>query len=266
MDKTLLCALVVAFFYWIKQVYFGYTLWELTAEVFPQCLAIGLIYGDVPKAMIIGAGISLMYLGINAPGGQLPADKYIATAIAVPLAMQTNMKAGVAIALAVPLAMIGAQLLNLKKVLQVGLVPIAERQVDNGDISGLTRTALLYPMILGIPLFFLPVFVSVMFGSKVVTPIMNAIPDWLMHGLVISGGLLPAVGFSLTLMMIGKDKYIPYFILGFILVAVLKIPTIVAAVIAGCVATAILVMKQELHKENSDTAEKSINKGGASNG
>ncbi|UJS08156.1 PTS sugar transporter subunit IIC [Lacticaseibacillus paracasei subsp. paracasei] len=61
-------------------------------------------------------------------------------------------------------------------------------------------------------------------------------------------------------------KYIPYFILGFILVAVLKIPTIVAAVIAGCVATAILVMKQELHKENSDTAEKSINKGGASNG
>jgi D-glucosaminate-specific PTS system IIC component len=192
-----------------------------------------------------------MYLGINAPGGQLPADKYIAGAIAIPLALQTDMKTGVAVALAVPLAMIGAQLLNLKKVITVALVPVAEKQVEAGDSRGLTRTTLIYPMLLGIPLFYLPVFVSVMFGAKVVTPIMNAIPDWLMHGLVVSGGLLPAIGFSLTLMMIGKDKYLPYFILGFILISVLKVPTIVAAVVAACVASVVLVMKQEIKKENT---------------
>lgn len=248
MSQTFLCAVVVAFLYWIKQAYVGYTLWAVTSEVFPMALAAGLIYGDVTKSMIVAAAISLMYLGINAPGGQLPADKYMATAIAVPLALQTNMKTGVAVALAVPLAMMGAQLFNLKKVINVSLVPIAEKHAENGNIKGMTRTAFVYPMLIGIPLFFLPVFVAVMYGSKVVTPILNSIPTWLMHGLVVSGGVLPAIGFSLTLMMIGKDKYIPYFVLGFILISVLKVPTIVAAVIAGCIATAVLVLKREIKK------------------
>lgn len=254
MDRTLLCAIIVAFLYWIKQAYVGYTLWAVTSEVFPMALVAGLIYGDVAKAMIVGAAISLMYLGINAPGGQLPADKYMATAIAVPLALQTDMKTGVAVALAVPVAMLGAQLLNLKKVINVALVPIADKYADKGNISGITRTAFIYPMLIGIPLFFVPVFIAVTFGSKVVVPIMNAIPQWLMHGLVVSGGVLPAIGFSLTLMMIGKDKYIPYFVLGFILISVLKVPTIVAAVVAGCIAAAVLILKRD------------IKKGGVSNG
>lgn len=247
--QTIICAILLATMYYIKQAYIGYTLWMLTSEVFPMAFVAGVIYGDIPKAMIIGAAINLIYIGALAPGGQLPADKYMATAIAIPIALQTAMKTEVAITLAVPIAMLGAFLFNLKKIINISLVARAEKCAKEGDTKGIWRCATLYPMLICIPLFFVPAFLAILFGQKVVTPILEILPDWLMHGLEVSGGVLPAIGFCLVLLMIGKDKYLPFFVIGFIIVKALGMPTLVAATLAACVAGIIVIFKRENKEE-----------------
>ena len=46
---------------------------------------------------------------------------------------------------------------------------------------------------------------SCYFGTSVVNIILKYIPDVVMHGLEVSGGMLPALGFALIIHMIGKE-------------------------------------------------------------
>ncbi len=54
----------------------------------------------------------------------------------------------------------------------------------------------------------------------------QAIPQWLISGLTVAGGLLPAVGFALIMSTMAKKEYIPALILGYVCVAYLKMPVI----------------------------------------
>ena len=40
--------------------------------------------------------------------------------------------------------------------------------------------------------------------------ILKFIPEWLMNGLANAGGMLPALGFALTLVVMGKKQYLPF--------------------------------------------------------
>ena len=99
---------------------------------------------------------------------------------------------------------------------------------------------------------FLPVFLVNIFGADVVKPVLNAIPEWLMHGLEVAGGVLPAVGFAMIIYMIGKAKYIPLFLIGFYLVKISNINTLVAGVFAVCIAVTAIVLKREVKEELAD--------------
>ena len=85
-----------------------------------------------------------------------------------------------------------------------------------------------------------------------VKPVLNAIPEWLMHGLEVAGGVLPAVGFAMIIYMIGKAKYIPLFLIGFYLVKISNINTLVAGVFAVCIVVTAIVLKREVKEELAD--------------
>ena len=72
---TIAQALLLGFFWWFKTNYYGQT---FTCFISNSCLTaalfVGIVLGDVPNAMIIGASIQLIYLGILGPGGNLPQD------------------------------------------------------------------------------------------------------------------------------------------------------------------------------------------------
>ena len=73
-------------------------------------------------------------------------------------------------------------------------------------------------------------------GVDAVSAFLDAIPAWATNGLSVAGGLLPALGFAVTIMVIGKKNLIPYFIIGFALVAYSGMNTIGIAVFAICIA------------------------------
>ena len=48
--------------------------------------------------------------------------------------------------------------------------------------------------------------------------------------------MLPALGFALTIVVMGKQKYLPFFVLGFFLYSILGFSMLTGAVLALCLA------------------------------
>ena len=83
--QTLIMAIAMGVLYWIANGYLGYTLWISVGTPFTMGLVAGLIYGDIATGIILAGSIKLIYLGVFAPGGQLPADEGIAEHVSSPL-------------------------------------------------------------------------------------------------------------------------------------------------------------------------------------
>jgi PTS system N-acetylgalactosamine-specific IIC component len=60
----------------------------------------------------------------------------------------------------------------------------------------------------------------------------------LIDGLGVAGGIMPAIGFAVLLKIMMKNVYIPYFIIGFVAAAWLKLP--VLAIAAAALAMALI--------------------------
>ena len=95
------------------------------------------------------------------------------------------------------------------------------------NLGGLLLQSLMY---------FTVAFVAILFGSDVVSAFVDNIPEVIMNGLTIAGGLLPAVGFALLLqpMMTGKNAI--YFLFGFVLLAYLQLPVLAITILGVVVA------------------------------
>lgn len=253
--QLIMLAAVMGLLYWIKFAYVGYSGWAFTSSPFTVGLIAGLICGNVTQGLILGGTIKLIYLGVISPGGQLPADEFLASACVIPLALTTGMSAEVAVTVAVPIGILGGFLYNVKKIVNCVLVKVADNYAEQANAKGIWRCATLYSGLISVVLSFLPVFLFVLLGQGVVNTILGAIPQWLMHGLEVSGGVLPAIGFAMIMFMIGKDKYIPFFLIGFFVVKCAGVGNLVAAILAISVALIFVVLKREVKEEAADAGE-----------
>ena len=82
-------------------------------------------------------------------------------------------------------------------------------------------------------------FFGILFGSDAVSALLDAIPDVVMNGLTVCGGLLPAVGMAMLMKMLWDNKICMFYFLGFVLAAYLNLPLIALAVIGVIIAISI---------------------------
>ncbi|EFB6670828.1 PTS sugar transporter subunit IIC [Escherichia coli] len=191
---TLLFASLMGLYYWFARLRLGYTFSAMLLQPVVVAVFVGLLLGNMPAAMIIGAGMQLVYLGVTStPGGNVPSDPALAACIAIPIAVKANM-------------------------------------------SAIMRCAFLYPALLGLVLRFPVVFAANYFGQNVVESFLKLMPHWLTHSFEIMGGILPALGFAITIMVIGKKSLLPWFIGGFFAVLYLKVDIMAMAIFGTCVA------------------------------
>ena len=94
--------------------------------------------------------------------------------------------------------------------------------------------ALIYPTIVKLFLRKIPVALIVYLGPSVVHAGLEALPENIMRGFSVAGGLLPAMGFGLTLRVINRKDLLHYFFAGFFLVKLSGL-SIMAAAIFGVV-------------------------------
>lgn len=234
---TVIQALLIGAYYLFKGCRFGYTLGVTTIFTpLPAALWVGIVLGNVPLAMTVGASLQLMYLGIIAPGGNLPQDSALAALIACTAVIKSNIPVEAAVSLAIPIGLLGAQLMNVERIINAAWVHMADKYAEKGNTTGLYLAGLVYPSLVKIPLYLLPVALAVYYGTTYVQGLVNAIPAPLMHGLTVVGGMLPALGFAMVVSVIGRKYLLPYFIAGFFLVKYGGLGIMPLAIFGGIIA------------------------------
>ena len=242
MELNLIFAILGGLWFWFGAALAGYHVFPILKSPLVIGAVFGAIAGDLETGLITGGSIEMVYLGMVAAGGNIPSDRCFAGLIAVPIALQTGVTAEVAVSIAVPLGVLGVFVNNVRRTLHAVFAHWADDYADKGDVKGVWRCATIFPLALGFVLRFPLMFAINYFGADLVVNALDLMPDWLLSGFNVMGGMLPALGFATTIFMIGKMKYLPLFIIGYFLVQYLHIPTMAAAIFGICIALLITFM------------------------
>jgi len=242
--NILLLAVLMGFYYWFSRLRLGYTFSSMLLQPVVIGVFVGLLTGNMTLSMQIGAGLQLVYLGVTStPGGNVPSDPALAGCIAIPLGVLSNMSPEIAIALAIPFGVLGVFVDQLRRSTNAIWVHMADKYAEQANTKGILRAAFIYPAIAGFIIRFPIVFAIVYYGVDAVEKLIAVIPEWLMHSFEIMGGILPALGFAITLSVIGKKNLIPFFIIGFFATMYLSLDTMAVAIFATCVALLLNLFK-----------------------
>lgn len=209
---------------WKSCIFYSIGGFNINTVIF-NAVFVGIIMGDMGKAMVIGASIQLIYLGTVAAGGNQPTDPCLASYVAIPIAIASGLDTNAAVALAVPVGLLGSQLTNLVYLINGIFAERADVSAKNGDGRGVSIWGIYIPLVVRVILVALLVSLTVYFGSGALAGIMNDIPTWLTNGLSAMGACLPAVGFAIIANLIAKPKFLIFFFVGLFLVQYTKIAT-----------------------------------------
>ena len=106
-------------------------------------------------------------------------------------------------------------------------------------------------------------FLAIMFGSNAISALLDAIPNVVMNGLTVCGGLLPAVGMAMLMKMLWDKKICVAYFFGFIMSAYLNLPLIAIAVLG--VVIAIYVASNDYKMNQLETQRVVVSDGTDSN-
>ena len=205
-------------------------------------VGVGIILGDMTTAIMIGATMELMWLGVNNIGAYVPPDVISGTIVGAALGIMSGGDTASAIALAVaigiPTATLVQQLNILVMTTNITFLHGADKAAESGEFKSVNKY-----FWAGAACFFLtraiPVFIATGIGSVVVECIMsflqNQVP-WVLSAFSTAGGMMPAVGLAMLLTMMMKKNMWIFLICGFVLAAFLKVPTIGIALVAAAAA------------------------------
>ncbi|CUH95213.1 putative membrane protein [Propionispora sp. 2/2-37] len=227
-------SIFVGIWYWICKTDIGYAITHAIRQPLFAALPIGFLMGDVTQAIIIGAAVQILYIGLVAAGSNLPADDCLAGLIAIPIAVKSGLTPELAIAIAVPVGLMGVFVDQLRKTVNVIFVHMADKYAQQGNIKQIQLCAVVYPTILSFFMRFPIPFFATLYGANAVDSFMQGVPQWLIHGFSVAGGLLPALGFALTMFVIGKKNLLPWFFIGYFMIQFSGIPVIGAAIFGLC--------------------------------
>jgi mannose PTS system EIIC component len=196
---------------------------------------VGIILGDPTQGLIIAGSLELIWLGVVGVGAYVPPDVVAGSIIGTAIGILSHHGAVASVAIAVPVAVASQQLDILWRTGTSILVHKADKAAAEGDLDRIDRLHLM-----GIPFLLLtraiPVFLAVFFGAKYVQHLFALVPKVIMDGLSVAGGILPALGFGMLLaLMLSRGMWV-FLLIGIVLSAYLKIPTIGIALIAVVIA------------------------------
>ena len=209
-------------------------------------LVVGLILGNVPMGIMLGAAIQIVYIALVTPGGTVSADVRAISYIGIPLAMlyvssmgldpASTEAAGFAVSIAATVGTLGTVLFYGTATVNLIWQHMGMAWVQKGKLKRLYLVDMVLPWISHILCSFIPTFIICYFGSDMVQLIKDYLPmDGLaMKTLFTVGSLLPAVGVAILLkQVISKPKDFLTFFVGFTLCACMNLNLIGCALVGG---------------------------------
>jgi PTS system mannose-specific IID component len=177
---------------------------------------VGLILGDPAQGTLIGAAINVPYLGFISAGGTLPADASFAGWVGTTVALAGHLDPTKAIPIAFGLGLLGTIIFYGRMSLDSVFAHWADARAEKADIGGVALMNWLPGQAFLFVASFVPVFLFALNGPTYVQDALNRLPLWTVNGLIIAGGILPALGIALNMRFIFRGSAIPYFFIGFI--------------------------------------------------
>lgn len=238
---SLIQALLIALFGYLGSIYGTFLFgtvggWNMIGRPIVAGALIGLIMGDVKNGIIIGAAIQALYVGLVTPGMSVPGDVNFASYIGIPLALASNASAEYAVAISVPLSLLGVAAIYSVATFNAVFVHKQEKWIAEGKLKLATRIPI-YSNISQFVVRFVPIFVACYFGADYVPKLIALIPEELGNVFQVLGGILPAVGFGLLIKYtLKQNRELLYVLVGFIMIAVLKMPIVAVTILAVFIA------------------------------
>lgn len=203
------------------------------------CTLVGLVLGDLPTGLAVGASLELMSLGLVHIGAAVPPDMNMAAIICSAFAILTDAEVETALAIAIPIAVLGQMLGVVVRMVLANLTHVADKAIAEGNYKKALSMHIGWGSVLYSLMYFVPIFLAVFFGTDLVQKVVEVIPGWLTDGLNLSSKFLTAYGIALLMSsMLNKDMIV-YFMLGFFLVGYLGL-NITAIAIFACILAVIL--------------------------
>lgn len=220
----------------------------------------GIILGDVQLGLATGAVAELSYLGLLTVGGTVPPDPLMAGMMTTVIAFTTKQSPETALGLSLPFALLAQWIGIICNTTFAGFLGPLDRACEKADDKKFTQI-----VILGIAIkasaYAIVTFLSAYALQTQISGFVNMFPAWLIHGFEVSGGLLPAVGLTLLLVVMMKKQNIAYLFLGFLMATFLNLGNILPVAVAGIAIAFIGYLNDENVKKN--TAASALTEGGA---
>lgn len=199
-------------------------------------LVCGILFGNIQYGLQVGATIQLAYLGAIAVGGTLPSELAIAGYLGTALTMSANLEPAAGLTVAVTLGSLGLLSRNSYMTLNSLVVQRADKYASQGNAKMIRVMNQYGSQIVPFFCYFIPSFFAMYFGSQALESLISVIPVKVITALSVTGGLIPALGIGLLLTYIWDTKFLPYFIIGFFLVAYMGLNIMFIAILSGCIA------------------------------
>jgi fructoselysine and glucoselysine-specific PTS system IIC component len=207
----------------------------------------GLVLGNLTMGIMIGAALELAYIGVVEVGASVPQDMVSSGVLGTVFAITTGKGISAALTFGLPISML---ILLVQNLTYVFVCPLYVAKCDEYAKNAETRKLSLMSFWGGTIVNFVPsvilVMVSYYLGNDFSKVVVNAIPQYVQDGLVVASGLLPAFGFAMLLQQIVRKNIVPYFLLGFLLTAYLKVP-IIGVALFGIVIVMIMYFYEQKH-------------------
>lgn len=210
---------------------------------------VGLILGDLQMGLIAGATFELAWLGLVANAGVQPPDTTVGAIVGTMFAIKLDMTPEAAIGMAIPFAL---AMQTCVLFLFTSCAPMMQKAdeyaeslnlkgIDKLIYIGLSARALLYGVV---------GFCAIYFGVTGAEFIQEYLPQSIVKGMAIAGGMMPAVGFAMLLRTMFNVAILPYFFLGFVCSTYFNMPILGTALVFTCVA-----ILDYMNNKKSDTPQ-----------
>lgn len=223
------------------------------------CTLIGLVTGNLEAGIVLGGTLQMIALGWANIGVAVAPDAALASvASAIILVLGGQGVRGVpsAIAIAVPLAVAGLFLTMIVRTIAVPIVHLMDLCfAEEGNIRKVEMWHIIAVCLQGIRIA-IPAGALLFIPAQTVQSFLESMPAWLTDGMAIGGGMVVAVGYALVINMMATKEVWPFFVIGFVVVAITQL-TLIAL---GALGVALALIYLNLSKMGG-----SSNGGGGSN-
>lgn len=198
-------------------------------------LVVGMILGDIQTGLIVGGTLELIWIGLVPLAGAQPPNVVIGGIIGTVFGIVSGEDPNVAVGIAIPFAVAVQGLITLLFTIYAPVMhkmdSLAE-QLNTRGIDGLNYLGPVIHFFFNAIIAFLPIY----FGAQQAANAVESVPQWIIDGLAIAGGIMPAIGFAMLLTIMMKLEYAMFFIVGFVLAAYLELPVLAIALLGLVIA------------------------------